>query len=319
MSLDNAFMLGDSPVARWLVENSPINIAFFQAWAWQGINGQSLTYPRATELTPASPMNDCGEVTEALPTVSQAAFNLYDFIARYSICAIDLDRVQYPTQLDAAMFAIAKRQILYAYAEHIVSPTIGLVAACDPARIVDMGLAALTLDCLDDAYSRVTAGTGRPTLIMSSTKGLRTYRSLCRAAGIPQERSPWTWYHPAQGRSGPGSVDSFNGTPWLVNDFINKSGADGEYIYFMVTGDDHGKGPTRGVTGITPSQQIGKMFNKRQMQGIFTASGGGGGPEMLPGIDTWVSMPAGLAVGSQGALSIIRNFSVVADCGGDGG
>ncbi|MCA8918287.1 MAG: hypothetical protein KDB68_08800 [Planctomycetes bacterium] len=314
MSLSNAYMLGESPVARWLIENSPINIAFYQAWAWQGVDGQSLTYPRATELSPAAVRNDCGEVIEQLPTVSQAAFNLYDFIAHYSICSIDLDRVQYPTQLDAAMFAIAKRQILYAYAEHIVSPTIGLPAACDSDRNVDMGLSSLTLDCLDDAYSRVTAGTGRPTLIMSSTKGLRTYRSLCRAAGIPQERSPWTWYYPAKGSSGPGSVDSFNGTPWLVNDFINKDGHDGEYIFFMVTGDDGGQGPTRGVTGITPRQQVGRMFNKRTVQGIFAPDGGGGQPAMLPGVDVWVSTPAGYAVGSQGALSIIRNFTPVSDC-----
>ncbi|MCA8946484.1 MAG: hypothetical protein KDB29_09685, partial [Planctomycetes bacterium] len=111
-----------------------------------------------------------------------------------------------------------------------------------------------------------------------------------------------------------GSVDSFNGTPWLVNDFINKDGHDGEYIFFMVTGDDGGQGPTRGVTGITPRQQVGRMFNKRTVQGIFAPDGGGGQTAMLPGVDVWVSTPAGYAVGSQGALSIIRNFTPVSDC-----
>lgn len=317
MSLGNAFMLGDNPVARWLVENSPVAIPFIDYWSWLGIDGQSITYPRATELTPAAVKNDCSEVTEQLPTVSQAGGSLFDFIARYSICGIDLDRVQYPTLLDAAMFAIAKRQILYGYAEYIVNPVAGgLVSMADPARIVDMGAGALTLDCLDDAYSRVSAGTGRPTLIMSSTKGLRTYRSLCRAAGFKPERGPWSWYHPDRRRIGADSVDSFNGTPWLVNDFINKAGLDVEYIYFMVTGDDGGPGPTRGVTGIVPRAQLRNRFNKRTVQGIYDPNAGRPGvPGMVPGIDVWVSMPAGLAVGSQGALSIIRNFTPVADCG----
>ncbi len=317
MSLSNAFLLGDSPVARWLVENSPVAIPFLDYWAWQGIDGQSLTCPRGTELTPAAVKSDCTEVTEALPTVSQTTFGLLDFIARYALFGADLDRVQFPTQLDAALYAIAKRQVLYAYAQWIVNTATGLVTLCDASRIVDMAAGALTLDCLDDAYERVVAGTGRPTLIMSSKKGLRTYRSLCRAAGFKPEREPWTWYYPDKRRMGPGSVDSFNGTPWLVNDFINKSGLDGEYIYFMVTGDDRGRGPTRGVTGILPRQQMGNPFNKRVVQGIFDPNAGGpGSPGMLPGIDVWVSMPASVAVGSQGALSIIRNFTTVADCGG---
>ena len=34
----------------------------------------------------------------------------------------------------------------------------------------------------------------------------------------------------------------------------------------------------------------------------------------LPVTDTWVSFPAGLAVGTQGALSLIHNFAAPADC-----
>ena len=85
----------------------------------------------------------------------------------------------------------------------------------------------------------------------------------------------------------------------------------------MVMGDDGGPGPTRGVTGIVPGAVGRAMFAKRTVQGIFSPSGGGPGtPAMQPGLDVWVSMPAGLALGSQGALSIIQNFARVESCGG---
>ncbi|MBE7491949.1 MAG: hypothetical protein HS108_09385 [Planctomycetes bacterium] len=32
--------------------------------------------------------------------------------------------------------------------------------------------------------------------------------------------------------------------------------------------------------------------------------------------DIWMSMPAGLSLGSQGALSILTNFAHVGDCAG---
>lgn len=269
-------------------------------------------------LAAATKVSDCSLVDEQVPTISEAEFALQEFITRYKICTFDLDSYQFPNQLETVLYALAKRRLLYAYATFIAdsNQSGSLVGICDAARVVNMAGAALTLDCLDDAYERVTAGTGRPTLIMSHSRSLRTYRSLCRAAGIYQ-RVPWRWYDPARGRMVEGSVDAFNGTPWLANDFVN-AGADPteERTFFMVMGDDGGQGPTRGVTGIVPAAQGRNLFNRRRIEGVFAADAGAGAPDMLPGVDTWVSMPAGLALGSQGALSIIENYTTVASCGG---
>lgn len=77
----------------------------------------------------------------------------------------------------------------------------------------------------------------------------------------------------------------------------------------MVLGDDGGTGPTRGVTGIIPKARVGNMFVKRATNGTLGESS-----VVTPATDTWVSFPAGLAVGSQGALSLIHNFAAPTDC-----
>lgn len=81
----------------------------------------------------------------------------------------------------------------------------------------------------------------------------------------------------------------------------------------MVTGDDGGPAPFRGVTGIMPSARRRHPFVKRQVEAVSNAPDA----DFSPGIDTWVTMPAGFAVGSQGALSIIQNYATVANCGED--
>lgn len=314
MPLTNADLLADDIVARWIVENSPIKVPFYQAWFWQNVAGKSLIYPRTTQLAQASVIAACGAPTEQLPTVSQAEFAFKEFITHYSVCAVDLDRFQHPNNLDAVLFALAKIRILYAYAAILGDALQGLPSLADPARIVAAGGGPLTLDCLDQAYELVSAGTGRPNLIMSHSLMLRTYRSICRAAGLVPERVDWVWYNPATRRMEEGKVDAFNGTVWLANDMLDEGNPQ---IFFMMIGDDGGAGPTRGLTGIIPAAQGRNFFNKRTVNGIFVPDGGGPGvPQMQAGEETWVSMPAGFALGSQGALSILQEFATVAPCGG---
>lgn len=314
MPLTDAFNLGDDHLTRWLIENSPIKIPFYQAWVWQSVSGNPLEYARTGLLAQAQVKTDCSVVIEQSDRAMQQAFSLVEYATRYSVCSVDLDTYQVPNQLDAVSFALAKRRLLYAYASWITGAANpgSLVSICDPARRIDRGGASFSLNCLDDAYERVVAGTGRPTLIMSHSRSLRTYRSVCRESGFKPERAPWRWYDPGKGRMIDGSVDAFNGTPWLANDLINPDNDPGEErTFMMVAGDDSGAGPTRGVTGFIPSAQGRNMFNKRTVQGIWDSVAN----DMKPGIDVWVTMPAGLGLGSQGALSIIENYTTVADCG----
>ncbi len=318
MPLTNADLLADDLLALYLVENSPIKVPFYQAWFWQSVAGKSLLYPRTTALAAATVSSDCQLISEQEPEISQAEFEFLEFITRYQICATDLDRYRHPQLLDRVLYAIAKRRLLYAYAGRIgAGPGVtgSLRDLIDgTSQVLDLSGGALTLDCLDEAYEVVTAGTGRPTLIMSHSRSLRTYRKLCRDAGFSAERVPWSWYDPAKGHDVQGSVDAFNGTPWLANDMMSQGTDPGEQrIAFMMMGDDSGQGPTRGVTGIIPAAVGRELFVKRTVNALPDP---GGSVQHVPGEDTWVSMPAGLALGSQGALSMIENYTTVAPCSG---
>jgi hypothetical protein len=313
MPLTNAQFLADELLTRWLVENSPIKLSFLLAWIWQEVTAKELQVVRTTELSPAASASDCQLVESQLPTISQVGFSYLEFITRYQICATDLDRFQHPNQLDAVLFALAKRRLLYAYAERLgadsgVGSLRALVAGTN--QILDMTGSALTLACLDEAYERVTAGNGHPTLIMSHSRTIRTYRELCRQAGFSPERAPWKWYNPATGRVEDGTVDAFNGTPWLKNDMINRLGSGTERTFFMVAGDDGAPRPTRGLVGIVPAAVGRTLFARRTVNAIPMEEGS----DHIPGHDTWVSMPTGVALGSQGALGILENYGTVGAC-----
>ncbi len=152
---------------------------------------------------------------------------------------------------------------------------------------------------------------------MSSSRELRTYEQMCRDAGFAPPQMPWRWYNPSFGRMEESLVTQFNGTPWLINGCQageDDAGPDAQRIYFMVLGDDAGKGPTRGVTGIVPKDRLGNFFVRRDTNGVQDFVG----IATKPVLDMWVTFPAGLAIGSQGAISLIQNFLPVAeDCGGE--
>jgi hypothetical protein len=81
-------------------------------------------------------------------------------------------------------------------------------------------------------------------------------------------------------------------------------------IYFMVLGDDGGAGATRGIVGIVPAERVGNPFVKRVTQGVpdFPTS------SVKTALDVWVTLTAGLAMGSQGALSILESFGQLDGC-----
>ena len=96
---------------------------------------------------------------------------------------------------------------------------------------------------------------------------------------------------------------SLHGTPWYLNDLIETrvvGQARVSNIYFMVLGDHGQPGPGHGVTGIIPEPKAGTMFERRATQET-------GGSTIF--VDwTW---PAGIAMGSKSALSILQDAAVL--------
>ena len=324
MPLTNATLLTDDRLARWLIENSPVKLQIARVWPFLGVAGGQLTYSRANSaLTPATVPTACDPVADDSDTAAVQTFDLADYITRYSICFSDEDRYKDPNDLDDVEYALSLRKLLYAYFARLDQATGsaasgGLRDIIGSGRSVNRAAGALTLDCMDHAYNLVTENDGRPTHIMTSSRGLRTYQSLCRASGT--------------GRMVSSEVPAFNGTPILVNDTMvsatSTSAAD-QRIYFMVLGDDGRAGPTRGVVGFVPERLKRNMFVRRETMGLpyvepLTIEIPDLPPPFSIQVDpvtdmrtqktVWVSFPAGLGIGSQGALSMIYNFTPVADC-----
>jgi hypothetical protein len=268
-------------------------------------------------ITPAPVNRACATVAETTDTLQNATFPLVDFVARRQVCFTDQDRYRRPTDPEEAEYMLALAELVYGYFAWLdAAPGAGgLRDYIDPAREFNLGGGSLTFTCLNAAYNLVVANNGRPTVIMSSSRELRTYEGLCWAAGFAPPQMPWRWYNHSKGAMEDGLVTQFNGTPWLINGCMaGEASADPDdaRIYFMVLGDDGSAGPTQGVTGIAPADRIGQPFVKRTTNGTQNFAGG----PTLPVLDMWVSFPAGLAIGSQGAISLLSNFiQIVEDCG----
>src|SRR5690606_2275149 len=105
-----------------------------------------------------------------------------EFITRYSICFADQDRYRHPNNLNDTEYVLAVRKLLYAYFAFLDDTTLpgSLWNIMDAGRRVDMGGLgnALTLDCMNQAFNLVAENDGRPTVIMASSRTLRTYQSL---------------------------------------------------------------------------------------------------------------------------------------------
>ena len=319
MPLSNASLLADDVLSAWIVENSPVKLQIARVWPFMGVRGGSLRYARQIEqLVPGAQVTDCTPVGDSSDSPEDEQFLIREFITRYSICFADQDRYRHPNNLDAAEYALAVRKLLYAYFAFLDDTTPGsrsLWDIMDTSRRVDPGGGALTLDCLNEAFNLLVENDGRPTIGMASSRTLRTYQSLCYAAGYEPPKVSFDWYNPAKRRMEKGWAPAFNGVPIMINDRMASATSElaaDQRIWFLTLGDDGRSGPTRGVTGIVPDALKHRMFVKRETNGIADNSGGGSAPQTA--LDVWVTWPVGLATGSQGAISVIHNFAPVSAC-----
>lgn len=325
MPVNNANLLASIPAARWLLENNPRKIQIARVWPYLGIAGGSQSWARVDSFigSAGSPIS-CSPIGESVDTATQVNFGFVELLTRYMVCFADQDHYRSPNDIDSVLYALAVRRLMYGYFAQLdlagPGSPLSLRDKMDlTTRSVDMSGGPLTLDCLDHAYHLVDENEGRPSVIMTSSRGLRTYHSLCRNQGYDAPQIPFRWYDPVSRRMVGSWVTSFNGTPWLINDLMvgaDDASPNEQRIYFIVLGDDSQARPTRGVTGIIPSDLKHRMFVKRA---TFGAPDPGGLGNPLPAQDVWVSWPVGVAVPSQAAISLIHNFQPVADCSVVGG
>lgn len=300
------------------VENEPRLIQIHGRMAVKGVPGGTLVYPRVPALKPASVVNPCLPADDISTSVTPARFGMVEYVARVPVCMADQDIFQHPNDITDFNITLAEVQNWYGfYARMDVltgnSSLGGLPDLVAPSRTLNLGGGPLTFACLEEAHDLVTAIQGKPTVIMSNARSLRSYRNLCWNAGIKPPEVQWRWYCPATRMWHDGWVPAFRGVPWVINQEMNPGLLPADRrIYFMVLGDDDGKGPTRGLTRLVPAGMEYNPFVLRMTNGVpdFATQ------RVNMTKDIWLTMPAGLALGSQGALSMLTNFEHVGECAG---
>ncbi len=316
MPFSGALNTASIEASRWLIENAPVKIQIHGHWVWRAVRGSFLTNARVPALVPGVEVGACSPATDHSDAASQVRFGFVEYATRFQVCNADQDRYGSPNEAEQLETVLAQIKLDYAYYAQLDKVTGnpdfgGLPDICAPGNFVNMAGAALDFPCLEQAFSLVTANNGRPTMIMSNTRAQMDYHNLCWNAGIEPPKMPWRWYDPFKGWQ-TGLVTAFHGVPWLINDMIpeERDVLEQRRIYFMVVGDDGGPGPTRGVIGIRPAHLMGSPYVKRITQGVpnFATQ------QVNMTRDAWLTMPAGLALGSQGALSILTNFNYVGLC-----
>lgn len=164
--------------------------------------GSGLIYSRKNaQLTPTAVNTGCGNVAETVDTLASITFPIVDFVTRRQICFTDLDRYHIPNNPDEDEYLIAIAEVIYGYFAWLdgAPGTGGLRDYIAATRIVDLGGGALTFPCLNLAYNQVVSNNGRPTVIMSSSRELRTYEQLCRDNGFaPPSVTGRPWPSPAR-------------------------------------------------------------------------------------------------------------------------
>lgn len=302
--------------ARYLVENEPRRIQIHGRMPVLGVAGGFLVYSRVPALPAAAATSPCAPVADGSSAASAARFGMVDYAARVQVCNADQDIYRNPNLIEEDNIILAEARNWYAYYGRMDigtgdPVTGGLPDLVAPSRVLNLGGAGLTFACLEEAFDLVTANQGQSTVIMSSARSLRSYLNLCWNAGIKPPLVPWRWYCPATRSWIDGWVPSFRGVPWLINDEMNPDDdIEQRRVWFMVLGDDGGKGPTRGLTRIVPADLVSNPFILRMTNGVPDFAN----QTVRMTKDIWLTMPAGLALGSQGALSVLTNFENVGEC-----
>lgn len=331
--ITDAVALSQVQAAAGLIENSPWNCQISRIWPFMGIDGYGIQYSAIDQIEvdygidDTSPARILGDSTPTVPDNTSNVdlintFLLGELGTQYLIPYSQMDRVVFPNKLDTVEGALAEIRLKLKHFSMIGiagstadGDFLGLPSLCASNRIVDFISGApgsppgpLTAAGLDEAFFAVTAGPGRPNYIMSHSRAIRTALQVLRSATLndPESMRPVEIDLPDPMRGTVRTrVPAWRGVPWLTNDLIPiaSDGTDDANtpIFFMLVGESGQNDGNRGITGIIPRERVGNMFVHRP------ANNPGSTPEYAMTC-TW---PVGLAVPTQGALSMAVNFQLV--------
>lgn len=303
--------LTSDELAKWLLEDAPNKIQIARVFPFRPVQGESLSFATAAALTSGTAIDQCAAIAEntQLPKSPNKNFPYGYLGTHFRICYSALDRFSVPNDLIAVYRALAIRQLLYKFFTLLDNGSAGvagefgsLLSRAPAGQILDLASAIPTLENYDDVLYRVSDNDGYANAIMGNTRSLRRFLSAVYGRNLNADYVEEMVPDPMTGMRRV-KLPSWHGVVWYVNDMIPVrvvSTQDVSNVYFMVLGDHGEPGPGHGVTGIVPAPLAGTMF---RMRSDVTEGGS-------TYIEHW-TWPVGIAVGSEGALAVLKDARVL--------
>ncbi|MBX3460937.1 MAG: hypothetical protein KF696_13390 [Planctomycetes bacterium] len=175
------------------IENQPVIIQPNGHWATMGVDGGIVVNTRVPLLTDAVVSTPCAVTPDTSDAFAPVRFGYVYYTTRLQICDLDQDLFQDPNDIEAMATNLMKIKLDYAFYARMDTltgnpSTGGLPDLVAPGNVLDMGGAPLSFACLERAFSLVKANNGRPTMIMSTSRTLESFRNLCWNTGtVPPE------------------------------------------------------------------------------------------------------------------------------------
>ncbi|SFE22998.1 hypothetical protein [Nitrosomonas sp. Nm166] len=320
---NNARLLSNDVLAKWLLEDFPFRIQLSTAFPFLPVAGDALRYATTGPLIPGIAIGQCGTIAEDTkqPNDTNRIYRFAEIATQFRVCykAQDIFSSNVNDQV-AVQMALAVRELLYKFwtlfesGDSSVNPDEfdGLLKLVDPSKVVDLGGRELTLEDMDSAKEMVRTNDGRHTVIFTSSIGKRAIHAAYWNRAVAPEYEEMTFPGP-DGSSRMQQVLKFDGAPVYINDLNQIYACDGSKPDKLIPPEK-----ALNLDGFDPSVATNIWFfvlGQGNLHGIM--------PEKARSIITrstiqadastlvyHLTMPVGIALGSACALAVIKNATI---------
>lgn len=317
---ENARLLSNDVLAKWLIEDFPFRIQLSRVFPFFSVAGDQLRYATTGPLTPGAAIGQCATIPEdtKLPCDPNRTHRFAEIATHFRVCykAQDVFSSNVNDQV-AVQMALAIRELLYKFwtlfeiGDSSANPEEfdGLLRLVDSSNVIDLNYRGLTLEDLDRAKEMVRANDGRCVVTFTSSIGKRAIHAAHWNRGISPAYEMMAWTRP-NGTTRKEQVLKFDGAVVYINDLnqmydckdepgkaispehaLKLDGFDppvATNIWFFATGRGN-------LHGIMPANSKSNIIVRSTIHpdGSFLVY--------------HLAMPAGIALGSASALSVIKN------------
>ena len=325
---NNARLLSNDVLARWLIEDFPYRIQLSSALPFLPVAGDQLRYATTGPLRPGVTIGNGEVIAEDTkhPIDPNRAYSFAEIATQFRISykAQDLFSSNANDQV-AVQMALAGRELLYKFWTLFESGNAmpqdngnrgdefdGLLQLVAPVNVIDLAGEPLTLEALDAAKERIRSKDGRGSVIYTSSIGKRAIHAAYWTRGLNPDYTEIDSPCP-DNEFGIERVLAFDGAPVYINDLNQVSLLKSGRADTIVAPEK-----VQELNGLTPALTTNIWFmtlGEGNLHGIMPAHAQSiiVRSTILADASTTVyhlTMPVGIALGSAGALSVLRNVAI---------